>query len=166
MKIYCTTCKEYILNTSDAFVLGGPYDGSMFDPITNDRYRATMFRCTKDTIKANLHCPRCMGEFISFHGDILTEHGLLPKGQRTIDTRQTIVHQSGHAKGMLMHIVNALPVIENRVSAAAEERQKEIDQMFVDEPEEKLICGKCGKQYTNSDSGRIWYDKHIEKCSG
>ena len=29
-----------------------------------------------------------------------------------------------------------------------------------------LKCPKCGKEYQANDKGRVWFEKHLEKCNG
>lgn len=118
MKIYCFTCKEYILEKSDKFVMGGPYNGAMFEPATNDRYSASMFERREDIKDGNLFCPRCMGHFIDATGSLLTEHGFIVKGQESIDETYSIVRTEGDMKGHLMYIKPSRGVIKELVVEA------------------------------------------------
>lgn len=104
MKIYCQTCKEYVLESSDKFVVGGPYNGAMFKSAAYDRYSASMFPCREDVKDGNLFCPRCLGLFIDTPGNLLTEHGVIMKGQESLDTSFSIIHADGEMKGYLKYI--------------------------------------------------------------
>jgi len=109
MRIYCLTCREYIMNSSPEFVLGGPYHGAMFEGATGDYWSATMFRQVESVKGGDLFCPRCTGRFFSDTGGLLTEHGVVQAGQKSVDTTFNIVHQDGPAKGQLMYIKDSLP---------------------------------------------------------
>ncbi|HBJ74606.1 MAG TPA: hypothetical protein DDY86_03595 [Syntrophaceae bacterium] len=157
MRIYCLTCREVILETTDAFILGGPYDGGMFKGVRNDNWAETMFRTHPDVKGGNLFCPRCTGRFLGADGGLLTEHGIIRPGQRTVDTEYSIVHQDGPAKGLLMCIAPSLEkaVVEPDPVVVVPEAEPET-----------LECPKCGKAYKNTEAGRPWYERHIERCDG
>jgi len=154
MKIYCLTCREYILETSDDLVIGGPYNGAMFKGATNDKWASTMFRTVADIKGGDLHCPRCMGPFIVDGGKLLTEHGVIQPGQKSIDTTFNIVHQEGHAKGMLMYVKDSRLLPDHE--AALEKAEDAIEE------DDDLRCPECGKEYKD----KMWFDKHVERCEG
>lgn len=153
-------CKEYILEDSPKMVLGGPYNGAMFKPATDDNWSATMFRTGEDVKRGDLWCPRCSGKFLGDRGELLTEHGLVMEGQRTVDPTISIIHQEGHAKGMLAHIKPSQELMDRAQIPPKEEVEKVAAEIG------KIACPKCGKEYTDSDAGRLWYDRHIAKCEG
>lgn len=185
IRIFCNLCKEYILKTSDKFVIGKEYNGSMFKPTTTDKWRATMFRTSPEVRSGSLLCPRCTGLFVAPNGVLITEHGRVYPHQKSIDTRINIVHQDGPMKGNLKHIIDSKEAPVHRLSVdqyhspevsevetfpktinngdhdlKASSEPEQIDE-FVDSG--KLICDKCGKEYSDTKRGRFWYDKHVEK---
>ena len=169
MRIYCLTCKEYILNTSDAMILGGPYNGAMFEPATGDKWAMTTFDCREHTKGGDLWCPRCMGRFLGDRGELLTEHGVVYAGQRTVDTGFSIVHGDGPAKGLLAHIKPSREIVVDRVAGAMKANQAMMDAEDLPPEQSKseyVACPKCGKQYRNSEAGLLWYERHIAKCEG
>lgn len=172
MRVFCMTCKEPILNTSPDFKVGGPYHGGMFEPLTLDKWAATLPDLRAHTTGGDLHCPRCMGLFITPHGRLLTEHGIILPGQEGLDTSICIMHKDGPAKGELTHIRDSVvPAAVDLVAEAAARRQAAIEAFeaeeellemanstTVDEPAElvkpepkddgyPLHCPKCGKGY-------------------
>lgn len=173
MKIFCLTCKEAILTDSKEFVLGGPYDGSMFDPISVDNWTVTNFRNLNITKGGDLFCPRCQGRFLGNQKQLLTEHGVVEFGQRSIDKSLFIVHQEGEAKGMLMgsnipskELPNDAPpepkALDYKVDGAMVFEDIGLDPAVKPIQIKPLICPKCGKKYKDLE----WYDKHVEKCGG
>ena len=184
MKIYCLTCREYILETSDAFVIGGSYNGAMFKGATGDRWAASLFRTVESVKGGDLYCPRCMGPFIVDGGKLLTEHGVIQPGQKSIDTSFNIVHQEGHAKGMLMYVKDSFLATEDwdimrakKASYICTNCKKEFPTTYPDPNiardewkehtegcgiDELLKCSKCGKEYKD----KMWFDKHVERCGG
>ncbi len=101
MKIYCQTCKEYVLDTSDKFVIGGPYNGAMFQAPSQSRYHVDAFMFKEWVVHGDLFCPRCEQGFI-IAGVILAEHGLIKEGQGSIDTDFSVIHTEGELKNQLM----------------------------------------------------------------
>lgn len=101
MKVFCQTCKEYVLDTSDKFVIGGPYNGAMFQAPSQVRYHVDAFMFAEWVEYGNLFCPRCTQGFI-IAGVILTEHGLIKEGQGSIDTDFSVIHADGELKNQLM----------------------------------------------------------------
>jgi len=140
MRIYCLSCKDHILNTADAFVMGGPYTGAMFSPVHKDAWRASIWRQQSGIKDANLMCPRCEGQFIQA-GRLLTEHGVVVPGQKTIDKSISIIAPPGHIMpGSVMRIVDSKEVIIDRVEIARKERQSIIDEFDQqDGPDEKFM---------------------------
>lgn len=187
MRIYCLTCREYILETSDQFKIGGPYHGAMFKGATDDKWSATTFRFHEDVKDGNLNCPRCMGFFI-VDGKILTEHGVIRPGQKTLDESFSIIHKEGPVKGWLKCVDDSkeMPIdppetlLTEGVWATGERmaygfkvdidaEQGHVDEAADTETEDAqkdLKCANCGKTYRNNERGRFWYDKHIEGCEG
>lgn len=127
MKVYCLTCREYILETSDAFEIGKPPHGGMFLPATLDRWAATMFDCRENTKGGDLHCPRCMGRFLGDKDELLTEHGIVYQGQESTDEEFSIVHKDGPLKGQLMRVADSVQV-------------------------EAFVCEVCGNDYSAKSS--------------
>ena len=188
MRIYCLTCREYIMNSSPEFVLGGPYHGAMFEGATGDYWSATMFRQVESVKGGDLFCPRCTGRFFSDTGGLLTEHGVVQAGQKSVDTTFNIVHQDGPAKGQLMYIRDSIIPIEDwdafksQPSSIIIDKEtgkevqahtdKDVSGPVVTEldwktavkkgPEDDLKCKSCGRQYRDPD----WRDKHQRKCKG
>ncbi len=104
MKIYCQTCKEYVLDTSDKFVIGGQYNGSMFQAPVQSRYHVDAFMFQEWVVYGDLFCPRCDQAFI-INGVILTEHGLIKEGQKSLDTDFYVIHTEGEHKNQLKSAV-------------------------------------------------------------
>ncbi len=102
MKIYCQTCKEYVLDTSDKFVIGGPYNGAMFQAPSQARYHVDAFMFNEWVVHGDLFCPRCEQGFI-IAGVILTEHGLIKEGQGSIDADYSVIHTIGELTNQLMY---------------------------------------------------------------
>lgn len=189
LKIFCLTCKEYILETSDEFVCGGPYHGAMFEGATADKWAATLFKLHETVKGGDLFCPRCMGPFI-VAGRLLTEHGVIQPGQTSIDTSFNIVHQEGHAKGMLMYVKDSFAKPASAMSFPRQNGKKpvltfsgvkkpkpkkapvkdnkallESDPGYVERlkvMKDDLKCRKCGRQYKDPR----WRDRHEKKCKG
>ena len=155
MRIYCNTCKEYVLQDSDDFVLDGPYHGGMFKGATGDRWRASMFDTREHVKGGDLLCPRCMGFFLGLKGELLTEHGQVYAGQKTLDTGFTIIHHDGPVKGQLAHIQDSRPATEKEAVPVPDEEGGPT--LF---EKTKGKCPKCEKQYKDSK----WFKKHVEKC--
>lgn len=132
MKIYCPICNYYILNTSNAFVIGGPYDGSMFQKGTNRRLQVSsnFFKFTPNTRKGSLTCPMCDGNIVKRDGSILCEHGLVREGQKTIDTRFSVIHRERKDFKLKTKREWSWEIKEDRVKAAALEQQKRIEEEF------------------------------------
>lgn len=137
MKIYCKTCNKYILDTSPEFILGGPYDGSMFQKVTDRKYQLSLNfpKLVKNTRRGSLTCPMCDATIEGRDGVILTEHGLVRPGQTTIDTRISIIHPNLTLKTKRQWSVE---IVGDRVGEAAARWQAEIDAFGNDEPGEKL----------------------------
>ena len=162
MRIYCLTCREYIMNSSPDFVLGGPYHGAMFEGATGDYWSATMFRQVESVKGGDLFCPRCTGRFFSDTGGLLTEHGVVQAGQKSVDTTFNIVHQDGPAKGQLMYIKDSraepdheAALDEAIMESLLEKAEEAIEEEAEIEMEDDLVCSKCGKEY----KVRMWFDK-------
>ncbi len=128
MKIYCKTCNKYILDTSPEFILGGPYDGSMFQKVTHVKYQKSLNfpKLVKTTRKGSLTCPMCDAALEGRDGVILTEHGRVRAGQKTIDTRISFIYPNLKLKTKGEW---STEMVEDRVGDAEKERQKEIDEM-------------------------------------
>ena len=167
MEIYCLTCREHILRTSDEFVLGVPYTGNMFTGVHGDRWRETMFRQVDSVRGGDLHCPRCMGNFI-IDGKLLTEHGIVYPGQESVDTSVDIVHREGEVRGILKGIIDSRPageIVEQLDPPEVDELNKpEFEKDVHYTADGKLLCLKCKKTYTNTERGRYWYHEHVKKC--
>ena len=127
MKIYCKTCNKYILDTSPEFIIGGPYDGSMFQKVTNRRYQLSLNfpKLVKNTRKGSLTCPMCDATLEGRDGVLLTEHGRVRPGQATIDTRISFIHPNLTLKTKREWSVE---IVGDRVGEAAKRRQAEIDE--------------------------------------
>jgi len=93
--------------------------------------------------EGNLWCPNCEQWFIHPNGDILTEHGIVKKGAKTIDTSIQIIIGRGLI-GQIVENIGPEPLAG-----------------FDD-----LKCPKCSKTYKNTEKGRIWFSKHVETCEG
>ena len=104
MKVYCQTCKEYVLDTSDKFVVGGSYNGAMFQAPVQSRYHVDSFMFQEWVVYGDLFCPRCDQSFI-IAGVILTEHGLIKEGQKSLDTEFFVIHTEGEHKNQLKSAV-------------------------------------------------------------
>jgi len=94
IKIYCQTCREYILDASDEFIPGGPYHGAMFAEPSQARYDVDIFAFMDHVTRGDLWCPRCEQQFIvtTPEGEvILTEHGLLTPGCKNIDRSTSVI---------------------------------------------------------------------------
>ena len=126
MIIYCLTCREPVLRTSEKFVPGGPYTGDMFESYKNCTRYADDFNFGDWVNSGNLWCPRCIQNFIQ-GGEILTEHGRIRAGQAKIDKSVSVVYQEGDLAGMLKS-----PDIYN---------QPEVQKSFV--------CEVCGDEFTH-----------------
>ena len=191
MKIFCFTCKEHVLNTTDKFVLGGPYSGEMFEPVQDDGYWGNMFH--HSATGGDMFCPRCEGLFIE-NNELLTEYGIIRNGQRTVDKSFSIVAPPGHVlPGSPMGVeysretADETPIAESlaervteadRVSELAEHNQIMVDSsddpigQVVEQigPDRKdasiLVCPKCGKTYKNKGRGPYFYDRHVDECEG
>jgi hypothetical protein len=102
IKIFCPHCKGHILETTDKFKVGGPYDCTMFTA-ANDRRTRLFFENTRHKhLGEHLSCPRCDRFFIDQKtGTLLTAHGLVRRWQFTIDPSVSIVHEDGPHKGIL-----------------------------------------------------------------
>lgn len=167
--IFCLSCREAILKTTDDFILGGEYSGNMFESIHESKWSATMFPRRPDIKSGNLNCPRCMGHFIQ-RGQILTEHGIVHPGQKTLDTSFNVVNQDGDFKGKLKYVVDSKELPESVDIGSTEgppvyaegEVVERLDPPEVEKLSEPLalVCPKCGKKYKDPK----WYDKHLTKC--
>lgn len=124
MKIYCLTCREACLRTSNRFKPGGPYTGDMFASLKNCTRYADDFYFQDWVNSGNLWCPRCLQEFVQ-GGVLLTEHGKIRIGQKTIDRSVSIVHKGGELDGLL----------------------KSTD--VWNQPENSFVCKVCGKGFSH-----------------
>jgi hypothetical protein len=106
MKIFCLTCKKHVLDTTETFVCGGPYNGTMFVSAQGMPPYAKYPRHV-GVVKKNLQCPWCSAPFLGVSDELLTEHGKIKAGQKTYDPEFSIVWQEGPAKGKLMYIKDA-----------------------------------------------------------
>jgi len=167
VKVYCQTCREYILDSSDAFVPGGPYDGSMFVPPSMARYNVDHFAFQKWVTHGDLFCPRCSGLFIlgtPRTGEILlTEHGLLESGIRCVDERVSIVNDDFS----LQTVSEWNPGIAvDRAAEATAARDKEIDRIWREieegDADEDLLCPYCDHAPFKNKAGRA---SHMKTCA-
>jgi uncharacterized C2H2 Zn-finger protein len=185
MRIYCFTCREYVLDTTDKFVMGSDYNGAMFKLAGKcERMKASMFRNRESVKRANLLCPWCEGLFIN-RGKLLTEFGVIHPGQLALDESFSIIAGPDNPlPGRLLRIEDSKEVKIDRAGEAAKARQALIDSYERCErdsqneisveiiekfgpPEsnsEFVECPQCGKQYKNNEMGLRWYNKHVEAC--
>ena len=140
MKIFCKSCNRYVFDTSSKFVMGGPYDGSMFQPVAGVNgypYRpAYQKRMNENMKKGNLKCPMCFNRFVWPDGSVMTGHGRVRAGQETVDERILFYHEPGFrlkSRGW------STEILEDRVRVAQADRQKTISEMFGDEIEEFTV---------------------------
>jgi len=183
MKIYCICCKEYILDTSDDMVLGGAvlkdggaheYHGGMFKAASSDKWHSQMFDCRAHTRGGDLWCPRCTGKFLGSHNELLTEHGIIHPGQKTVDTSFNIVWQKGEeggAPGQLKYVKDSRPVPTAPKAAPKgfpEDEKTPIPKAVKPKAEKKqsngFKCKKCSKEYMKTHKRH--YDKHVMDCEG
>lgn len=122
MIIYCVSCREPCLETSEKFIPGSEYTGEMFQSYKNDHAYAADFNFEAWETEGNLWCPRCEQNFIQ-DGEILTEHGRIKKGQGKINTSMSAIHEEGDLKGMLKS-----PNLYNH-------------------PKELFVCEVCGAEF-------------------
>jgi len=135
IRIYCSACRQYILDASPQFVPGGPYHGAMFQRPRQTKLRGnSYFKFVEGIRGGNLYCPRCDNAFIKRDGELITEHGILRSGQRTIDKRIKIIHPDLRLKNLNYSGEADL----HRVEDAAKERQRLIQEIFDQEAYEKL----------------------------
>lgn len=126
MRIYCLCCKKHILDTTEAFICGGPYNGTMF--ISSQGMPPYSKYPRHETIKGrNLQCPWCSAPFLGVKDELLTEHGKIKAGQKTYDPNFNIVWQEGPAVGKLMYIKDALLKVETK-----EDLARNIDMQLAD----------------------------------
>jgi uncharacterized C2H2 Zn-finger protein len=184
MKIYCWTCKEACLETSDGFQIGQKPHGGMFRKL--DVGGNWIHFDFKEHIKdGDLHCPRCMASFVGPKNELLTEHGIIYQGQESVDTRFSIIYTEGMLRGMLGRIEGSRPVarpMKQPNEITIEKDSETIDYPDVDtklalkgpasaeedaawQGECALVCPSCGREYQNTEKGRPWYEKHIATCS-
>ena len=160
MKIFCLTCKKHILDTTDSFVVGGPYNGTMFVSTPKMPVYAKYPRHA-GIVKANLQCPWCNGVFCGPRGELLTEHGKIMKGQTSYDPEFNIVWKDGPAKGQLMHIKDApeKAVIRQNYRVDTfedEDLEREWNErqcIFEKQPETQDVDPRKQKAYEMKDSG-------------
>ena len=163
IKVYCVNCRDIILLTSDKFKIGGPYDGGMFKTFWNDSRSVGDFVFNAWATSGNLWCPRTEGhDFINGDGSLLTEHGLIREGQKTLDTEFSIIYHDPPLKNQLKWvdrwskelILNGPPVLELHEDDELEKEWKEriIGVDLVVPGEDRTVikrtftCKKCGKQ--------------------
>lgn len=132
MKIFCLTCKKHVLDTTEAFICGGPYNGTMFVSSSGMPPYAK-YPKHAGIVKKNLQCPWCSAPFLGIKDELLTEHGKIKAGQRTYDPDFSIVWQDGQAKGKLMYIKDA---------QESPEKIAEIDKKLEDAFPEPVILSK------------------------
>lgn len=94
------------MDTTEAFICGGPYNGTMFKSAQGMPPYAKYPRHA-GIVKKNLQCPWCSGVFLGPSDELLTEHGKIKAGQKTYDPDFSIVWQEGPAIGKLMYIKDA-----------------------------------------------------------
>lgn len=132
MKLYCFFCREYILETTDKFVVGGPYHGAMFSKADQPRWsNPDYFQFSESAKNGDLYCPRCCNNVIRNDGSILSEHGIIQKGQKSVDTSHSIIYCKGELAGKLM-----------TVNEFSKEEAKPV-----------FTCPECGKEFDNK--GRL-----------
>lgn len=136
MKIFCVTCSDYILDTSDVFKIGGPYNGSMFQKSKHARFQYDYFQFHRAMKLGNLFCPRCGSSFIRQDGALMSEHGLIMPGQKSIDRTFYSIHPPDHpeAPGRL----KGRDIVSKEGKDAVRESQNERQEMinaFEEEPE-------------------------------
>jgi len=188
MKIYCMTCREHILNSTDKIKIGGPYQGDMFEPVQKNGYWGRMFHHSAK--RGNLFCPRCEGPFIR-RGELLTEHGIIREGQTTVDETLSIVAPPdnplpGRIMGMdysreagvvVEQLPEApvsgpntpdrfdIPAAENESACGKDDCRGECHEESTTELKEGVLkCPNCQKTYKNKGRGPEFYAKHIESC--
>lgn len=152
MKIYCNTCKYYVLDTSDEFRPGGPYNGSMF--AASPDAMGLYFQFSDWVTEGELMCPQCQLSFLSDQGELLTEFGLVRQGQVSIDTKKPkIVYEEGPLTGLLKSDSTYSSEISDEIAIDEEEsasKDADVGEEMVENLQEalkerKLTCSKCGK---------------------
>lgn len=169
MKVFCVRCMRWILDTSDKFVCGGPYNGSMFQKSDDglDNF-AHYFLFHSTTTEGNLFCPFCDQKFMHENDILLTEHGLIMPGQGSVDTSISCIYPDNTLKSDSMpsrekdrrgSVGKRNPFLQGSVESApdtAEEAIKPISEALeailgkhntgiVAEKKKQLTCKKCGK---------------------
>ena len=84
IKVFCSICMEYIFNTTDKFMCGGPYNGAMFAEAHEPGW-GRYFLFHESITDGNLFCPRCEQSFVGADGSLVTEFGRIKAGQKTVD---------------------------------------------------------------------------------
>lgn len=183
IQVWCPICREVILLTSDKFLPGVEYNGAMFKSLHNDS------RVSSDPVfaewnkRGDLSCPRAPGihGFLlerPMDGGLLTEHGIVLKGQETVDKTFRIVYgdEEPALKGMMKspHIMSlevgqtVIPIEAPAETTLIEEGEPPLDFpeeiAEPDEPEEKLtkeyICGICGESFDKGWKKAV----HTKQC--
>lgn len=126
MIIYCLSCREPCLETSEKFTPGSEYTGEMFKSFKDDNSYAADFNFEAWVTGGNLWCPRCEQNFIQ-DGELMTEHGRVKKGQQEINTSMSVIYEEGELKGMLKS--------PNLYNYKAESKP------------EKFVCEVCGVSF-------------------
>jgi len=150
IKIYCQTCREYVLDTTEEFIPGGPYHGAMFAAPEASRINMDTFAFQEWVTYGDLFCPRCENQFIlgSPEGGeiILTEHGLLEPECGTVDRSMSIINPDMSLQRVDIWngdkdkvapdpSLRVGPKIDRRLETAAKSRQDVIDQMYPKGPD-------------------------------
>ena len=165
IKVYCMMCREHILNTSERFVCGGPYNGAMFEPIETENTLYGMYFSFDDSVMdGNLVCPRCENNFIEVDGTLLTEYGMVKKGQGSIswDLESLAYDAEGHPlsrsdvwakeEDRRGRVGNQNPFLHGSIENPSKRKPVEVEEVKPQEEEKpqqkweaKVKCKKCGQ---------------------
>jgi hypothetical protein len=126
MKIFCCLCTEHCFDTTDVFKCGGPYNGSMFaKPNHVGPYKGQYPRQGEWQVGGDLTCPFCEQDFMLY--GLVTEHGVIVPGQKTIDTSMSILNDDGSLKYRLM--------LSKEISA--------------------FVCENCGREFATEQGLKV-----------
>ncbi len=182
MKIYCLTCSEYILDTTDKFILGSiPYAGEMFKCASTDSHNVIDTDLRSWGQSGNILCPRCEGKFI-VNNVLSTEHGLIDLGQKELNEGVCVIYLDGPFENMLMGrpgrnrdlcTLEELDKLDDPVEEATEVPRETFDNLEsfpslkVNTPvkdsvstKKRYVCKKCDKGYER----KKMFNKHKRKC--
>lgn len=159
IKVYCILCREHILNASDKFVCGGPYDGSMFAPIKNENSMFAMYFNFEGWVNGgNLYCPRCEQNFIETDGTLLTEYGMIRPGQTSIEHSGSLAYDTDHEKNLLSRSDLYVPERDRRgrVGRMSPFVHGSIENPSKEKPEGEIMEEDKSKTEDKPESDKTW----------